>query len=259
MGCAPVVGDGVEDGWTAEAGAGADAALEPEVDAAVDAGAEDAAVEADAWVPRGERPRLAFPVHPDDRALMSEALMFGFDHGPGHDRTVCTAYDGEGFPACYGGHEGSDFILQGGFRQMDAGSARVVAAAGGEVVRVEDGHYDRCRVDLATQGVTCDGHEMRANQVTIRHPNGWQTRYLHLMNGSVVVREGMRVDCERVLGLVGSSGFSTMPHLHLEVVDPQGRSVDPFEVDPALGLWRVQDAGDVRPANGCDPAWGPAE
>ncbi|MCB9522796.1 MAG: peptidoglycan DD-metalloendopeptidase family protein [Myxococcales bacterium] len=192
---------------------------------------------------------LAFPVHPDDRDAISSRLMFGVDHdGRDNGRTACEAYDGDPFPACYGGHDGSDFILNGGFRAMDAGSARVAAAAPGLVVRVEDGHYDRCRGSIESLDVDCDGHPMVANKVYVEHANGWRTHYLHLMRGSIVVREGQRVGCGDVLGLIGSSGYSTMPHLHLEVQDPAGRVVDPYHLDPTESLWRVPEtATDIRP------------
>lgn len=174
-------------------------------------------------------PLFSFPIHADDRDLMRPDPVFGFDHDPSEGvRIRCTDYAGRGFPHCYDEHKGSDFMLSGGFDAMDAGSARVVAALSGEVVSAEDGNYDRCHADLLSADVTCDGHPMRANFVKIRHDNGWISMYYHLKRGSVQVRRGQLVECGEVLGLVGSSGYSSAPHLHFEVEGLRGERWDPF-------------------------------
>lgn len=188
-------------------------------------------------------PRFSFPIHEEDRALMRASPVFGFDHDPQEgNRIRCTDYAGRGFPHCYDGHEGSDFMLEGGFEAMDAGSARVVAALSGEVVAVEDGNYDRCHADLFSADVSCDGHPMRANFVRIRHDNGWVSLYYHLKSGSVQVRRGQRVTCGEFLGLVGSSGYSSSPHLHFEVIDRRSDRWDPFagSESQAFSLWIYQ-------------------
>lgn len=209
----------------------------------------------------GEAPRFAFPIALDDRMRIHRGLFFGVDHDPAEgEATQCLAYDGRPFPFCYDGHQGSDFVLSGGFDAMDTGSAVVVAAAGGEVVSVVDGNYDRCRGNLEQFEPSCDGHPIRSNTVVIAHPNGWRTRYLHLMRGSIGVQVGDRVDCGAPLARLGSSGRSYTPHLHFEVVDPTGASVDPFagEVSGPRSLWGEQRADDRLPGAACDPAWGPA-
>jgi len=160
-------------------------------------------------------------------------LVVGVDHDPvvygqGIGAATCTNYAGHSFPYCYDEHDGSDFILEGGFDTMDAGSVSVLAAAAGTVVRAEDGNYDRCHADLLSGEVDCDGHEMRANQVTVEHDGGYQTRYLHLMSGSVSVAVGDAVSAGDVLGKVGSSGNSSMPHLHLQIEAPDGEVIDPY-------------------------------
>ena len=216
-------------------------------DASVGDGSSGDAATADASGP--PRPGFRFPIHADDRALIRRAPIFHFDHDPAEvNRAVCTNYAGAGFPSCYDGHDGTDFLLDGAFFAMDNGSARVVAAEPGEVVAAVDGNYDRCHGDFDTGDVDCDGNPVRANNVVLRHPDGRETRYWHLKRDSVAVAVGDPVDCGDVLGLVGSSGYSTVPHLHFEVT-VDGQTVDPFSVDASL--WRDQDAGDGLPTDAC--------
>lgn len=54
------------------------------------------------------------------------------------------------------------------------------------------------------------------NNVIIRHRYGFHTRYAHLHQ--VLVREGQRVSQGERIGTLGSSGFSSGPHLHFEVI-----------------------------------------
>jgi murein DD-endopeptidase MepM/ murein hydrolase activator NlpD len=62
------------------------------------------------------------------------------------------------------------------------------------------------------------------NQVLVRHDDGTLTRYGHL---SVIgVRPGQHLTAGQPVGAVGSTGISTGPHLHFEVV-LHGVPVDP--------------------------------
>jgi len=156
-----------------------------------------------------------------DPAVYEEASMYA---------VICTNYDGRSFPWCYDEHDGSDYLLSGGFDTMDAGSATIVAASPGVVVETEDGNYDRCHATV--EGIDCDGHEQRANYVILEHEGGWRTLYWHMMSGSVAVQAGDVVACGDPLGRVGSSGNSSMPHLHFEL-----QSADGVALDPYAGAW----------------------
>ena len=61
-------------------------------------------------------------------------------------------------------------------------------------------------------------------QVRLVHAGGIATSYAHL--GRIIARPGMRVQRGQLIGLVGSSGFSTGAHLHFEV-RRSGQPVDP--------------------------------
>ncbi len=181
----------------------------------------------------------------------------GVDHDPevheGIYRAICLDYLSRGFPHCYDEHDGSDFILDGGFDAMDAGSATIIAAADGVVLETEDGHYDRCHADLATADVSCDGYEMVANSVILEHETGHRTLYWHMMNGSVAVQEGQQVTRGTVLGVIGSSGYSSTPHLHFELQDAEGQAIDPFagELSQPETWWCQQGDGEEPPGS-CD-------
>lgn len=63
------------------------------------------------------------------------------------------------------------------------------------------------------------------NTVVIQHADGMQTRYAHMSRNSVSV--GQTVTAGQHIGDVGSTGNTTGPHLHFEVMDANGNFVDP--------------------------------
>jgi murein DD-endopeptidase MepM/ murein hydrolase activator NlpD len=70
-----------------------------------------------------------------------------------------------------------------------------------------------------------DGVVVRANYnngygnvVEIRHPNGYVSRYAHMSRFGKGISRGVRVSREQTIGYVGSTGLSTAPHLHFEVI-----------------------------------------
>jgi murein DD-endopeptidase MepM/ murein hydrolase activator NlpD len=70
-----------------------------------------------------------------------------------------------------------------------------------------------------------DGVVIRANYnngygnvVEIRHPNGFVTRYGHMRGFASGITRGARVSIEQTIGYVGTTGLSTAPHLHFEVL-----------------------------------------
>lgn len=67
------------------------------------------------------------------------------------------------------------------------------------------------------------------NMVAIKHTNGFETRYAHLSAFGAGVRTGARVSQKQVIGLVGSTGLSTGPHLHYEVL-VNGAHTNPLKV-----------------------------
>ncbi|WP_411279933.1 M23 family metallopeptidase [Gemmatimonas sp.] len=60
----------------------------------------------------------------------------------------------------------------------------------------------------------------------IRHRNGFVTRYGHLNGFAPGIRRGTRVSISRTVAYVGTTGLSTAPHLHFEVL-VNGKHRDP--------------------------------
>jgi murein DD-endopeptidase MepM/ murein hydrolase activator NlpD len=72
---------------------------------------------------------------------------------------------------------------------------------------------------------------IRGNSVIVDHGGGVKTGYHHLLDTSVVV--GQQVEAGALLGHVGSTGFSTGPHLHWEL------TIFGVNVDPETWTTRV--------------------
>lgn len=58
---------------------------------------------------------------------------------------------------------------------------------------------------------------VNGNLVTIRHANGYETHYAHLHRIRRGIRRGVRVKQRELIGVVGSTGRSTGPHLHFSL------------------------------------------
>jgi murein DD-endopeptidase MepM/ murein hydrolase activator NlpD len=89
----------------------------------------------------------------------------------------------------------------------------IVAAAPGVVVR---------------SGWNSGGY---GNLVDIRHPDGSLTRYAH--NSRLLVETGQQVRGGQQIAEMGSTGFSTGPHLHFEIHLPDQGTVNPMAYLPA--------------------------
>jgi murein DD-endopeptidase MepM/ murein hydrolase activator NlpD len=70
--------------------------------------------------------------------------------------------------------------------------------------------------------------------VRIAHANGYETAYAHLSRIAPGVREGARVRQGQIIGRVGTTGRSTGPHLHYEVMAGK-RQINPMGVKLPTG------------------------
>ncbi|WP_051881508.1 M23 family metallopeptidase [Parvularcula oceani] len=76
------------------------------------------------------------------------------------------------------------------------------------------------------------------NYVRIRHRGGFETAYAHLQGFGPGIREGATVRQGQVIAYVGSTGRSTGPHLHYEVLKG-AKALNPMTIEVATG--RVLD------------------
>ena len=72
------------------------------------------------------------------------------------------------------------------------------------------------------------------NYVKIRHNSEYSTAYGHMWKFAKGIRPGVRVKQGQVIGYVGSTGRSTGPHLHYEVLQ-NGKRVNPLKIKAAAG------------------------
>jgi murein DD-endopeptidase MepM/ murein hydrolase activator NlpD len=72
------------------------------------------------------------------------------------------------------------------------------------------------------------------NYVQLRHNQRYKTGYAHLSSFAKGMKAGKRVRQGDIIGYVGSTGLSTGPHLHYEVLDSD-RQVNPLSVKMATG------------------------
>ena len=119
-------------------------------------------------------------------------------------------------------HQGTDIALWPfAWYMMDNDLVEVIAAQSGTILINEDGNFDE-NCGSAPTGST-------ANRIVIQHADNSRSIYLHLKNGSLTSKPvGSTVSKGEYLGVVGSSGFSSAPHLHFEVVDENFNLIDPY-------------------------------
>jgi len=95
-------------------------------------------------------------------------------------------------------HKGTDFAAPSGTPIMASGAGKIIRAR------------------------WCGGG---GNCVKIKHNSTYQTVYAHMKSFARGIKEGRRVKQGQIIGYVGSTGMSTGPHLHYEVI-VNGRKVN---------------------------------
>ncbi|QDY81070.1 peptidoglycan DD-metalloendopeptidase family protein [Streptomyces qinzhouensis] len=142
---------------------------------------------------------------------------------PPVDRYQLSASFGSGGERWAHRHTGQDFAVDIGTPVRSVGAGRVLS-------------------------VSCAG--AFGIQIVVRHPGGYYTQYAHLSAVAVGRREWVRTG--QVIGLAGSTGNSTGPHLHFEVrLTPYlGSGVDPAGWLRERGVALVSASAS---ASGSDP------
>lgn len=104
--------------------------------------------------------------------------------------------------------------------KMDNNQVEVIAAAAGTIIEKVDGNFDR----------NCVGVTDNPNMIFVRHADGSIAWYLHMKKNSLTSKVvGDAVAQGEFLGVVGSSGLSSGPHLHFELYNASNQLQDPFQ------------------------------
>ena len=74
------------------------------------------------------------------------------------------------------------------------------------------------------------------NFVIVVDPYGYEYHYYHMYEISTFVSEGDTVEQGQQIGLVGSTGNSVANHLHLGIVSPDGRYLNPYDLFVQAGI-----------------------
>ena len=123
-------------------------------------------------------------------------------------------------------------------------SADFVASEGSDLLCVCDGVVVGVN-DRKTMGAPHVDLLPEANFVQVKSSSGFVSQILHIQTGSATVQVGDNVRRGQVLGRVGSVGFSTAAHVHLQVNKGVG------ECDASV-MWALHDdsCGAVVPVAG---------
>ena len=166
-----------------------------------------------------DNPNFSLPVQCSDQVPCFLQNMVDVDEGPGRQDPYCAS-------ATFNGHTGTDVRVLD-FKALKKGIP-ALAMASGTVTATRDGVNDRLvrtKEDInRVKGRKC------GNGVIIDHDNingaNWETQTCHLAKGSIKVKKGDQVRKGQVLALMGLSGKTQFPHVHV-TVRRNGQIIDP--------------------------------
>lgn len=166
------------------------------------------------------------------------------DHGGGG-----TPKDYTGGNRTYKDHMGTDFFtVPFWWKKKDENLVEIVAAADGIIVAKA---WSRPDTSCAVCSVPYPDPCYNWNAVYVEHADGTVAFYGHMKQNSLTSKNvGESVVKGEFLGIVGSSGNSSGPHLHFEVweddtfaklLDPWAGPGNPDYKDPSESLWESQE------------------
>ena len=159
---------------------------------------------------------------------------------------------------------GKSYLISQGFNGQYSHQGRgsryavdIAMPVGSHIYAVKPGIVADAR-DNYTLGGAASYFLDKANHVTVMHDDGSYAVYAHILQGSLKVDTGQRVNVGQLLARSGNTGFSTGPHLHFVIrynsgkgsfsvpfkfLTPQGKGVIPRERKRYLGI-DVKQNGD---------------
>lgn len=129
------------------------------------------------------------------------------EQGPASGYRYARPWQGGHFPISQGFHGNFSHNTVQSRHALDIAMPEgtpLYAARAGTVVKMKN--------DVQGRGSSANGNYLR-----ILHEDGTSSAYLHLQQGSIVVRPGQQVARGQYLGRSGNTGRSTGPHLHFVV------------------------------------------
>lgn len=144
------------------------------------------------------------PGQPDFAGFRVSAFS---DHNPASGPVL----DYNGGTRTYDGHRGTDYALWPfSWNKLNSGSVQVIAAAAGTII-------NKSNVDPSDHNCNVSSSDPW-NYIALLHSDGRLTVYGHMRYNSLTAKAiGQTVAQGEYLGLAGSSGNSSGPHLHFEV------------------------------------------
>jgi hypothetical protein len=168
-----------------------------------------------------QKTRLVFPF--EGRGMISQGGAWNDGH---RNRSGMFAVDAIGLADLY-----AAMRAQGDESSSAAGWGRpIIAPAAGTVVVARNDRPDQPVLGVSDPKFFVaefpNGGDP-GNHVVIDHGNGEFSLLCHMQHGSVKVAQGQRVEQGQEIGLLGSSGDSSSPHVHHQLQDgPQWTSAD---------------------------------
>lgn len=175
---------------------------------------------------RGNHPLFIWPIQKANNVTFNDvwAISGYVDHNANYPNQLTDFNCGtRSYDTASGyNHQGVDiYNWPFTWKLMDDNAVEIIAAAPGQIIAKHDGEFDR----------SCNFNSNIWNAIYVQHADGSVAWYGHMKNGSLSTKNvGDNVAQGEFLGIVGSSGNSTGPHLHFEVYTDASftQLVDPF-------------------------------
>lgn len=141
-------------------------------------------------------------------------------------------------------HQGTDYAIPWITKGVSYSHVPIVAGVRGKIIAT----YEDCADVCTTGDCVCANAQGTGNFVKIEDRFGRMRVFMHLRRKSIRVHVNDTVEAETIIGEIGSSGYSTGPHLHDEFRDGN-EIIEPFAGDCAnsdeylkqVSLWNRQD------------------
>ena len=130
-----------------------------------------------------------------------------------------------------GGHQAfhNPFLISWSDRVTSEFGWRIHPISGKEKFHrgIDIGMPDGTPVKSCSKGIVIKStySDIEGNYVVVEDESGYRCHYMHLSQRNV--SEGDEVDYDSIIGNVGSTGYSTGPHLHLQITDKEGECLNP--------------------------------